>query len=128
MDISTSQNTKTNIPLLIFDLIFFPLTVLRLSIIYFFGSRYNLYGLRILDLMHHATNPYFNQNDKKNIETIEDDYRIIIRDDSRIYPVDITKYLKVNNNKIIIGQITDQSDNNDDIVDNIKKELNSIFV
>jgi hypothetical protein len=126
----------TNIPLMIFDLIFLPITVFRFGIIYLFGSRYNLQGFRFLDIMQHASNPYFNKNDKNIIETIEDDYRVVIRDDSRIYPLDIAKFLKVNKKHIIVGETLSQShetdkdqyqDQDQDIIENIKKELNNIF-
>jgi hypothetical protein len=44
----------------------------------------------------HANKPYFNQDDCSIVNTIDDDYRIIIRDDSRIFPADLTKYFEIN--------------------------------
>jgi hypothetical protein len=50
-----------NILLLVLDIvIFFPVTLLRLLIIYLNGSRYNIPGLEILDIIMHSKNPKFN--------------------------------------------------------------------
>lgn len=85
-----------NIPLLIFDTLCLPVTVIRLILIYFAGSRYNIKGFTFLDVMQHAQNPYFNQqndtfgNDSLGtVDVIDDDYRVVIRDDSRIYPLEL---------------------------------------
>ena len=75
-----------NIPLLIFDLIFFPVTFIRLALIYFYGSKYNIQLFKFLDVMLHANDKYFNMNSDE-INTIGEDYRIIIRDDSRLFPM-----------------------------------------
>jgi hypothetical protein len=74
-------------------------------IIYFCGSKYNLMGFRFLDVIMHADNPYFNQEDCRMINTIKTDYRVVIRDDSRIFPMDIHKYIEIKN-KNIEGDIT----------------------
>ena len=84
-----------NIPLLIFDLILLPIIIIRMILIYFWGSKYNLKGFQFLDVIMHADNPYFNQEDCRLIDTIGKDYRIVIRDDSRIFPLDIVNHVSV---------------------------------
>lgn len=84
-----SDSNFRNIPLLIFDLILLPILLIRLILIYIWGSKYNLKGFQFLDVIMHADSPYFNQEDCRMINTIGKDYRIVIRDDSRIFPMDI---------------------------------------
>lgn len=94
-----------NWPLFIFDyVVCLPFTIIRLFIIYFFGSRYNINGYKFLDAMTHASNPYFNKktNDEHNddsnndnnisttdiidtiiIDTIDHDVRTIIKSDTK---------------------------------------------
>lgn len=89
----TKKSMTTNIPLLLIDLIFLPIHAIRLFLIYLYGSKYNLKGFQFLDVIMHADNPYFNQeHDGRMIDTIGHDYRVVLRDDSRIYPIDIAKY------------------------------------
>lgn len=86
---------QTNIPLLLLDLIFLPIHAIRLFFIYLYGSKYNLKGFQFLDVIMHANNPYFNQeHDGRMIDTIGKDYRVVLRDDSRIYPIDLESYLE----------------------------------
>lgn len=67
----------TNIPLILLDFVLLlPITILRLTIIYFFGSRYNIKRLSCLDVMMHSENLKFNQN---NVATIEEDIRVNIK-------------------------------------------------
>lgn len=93
-----------NIPLFILDCLCFPVTILRLALIYAYGSRYNITGFTSLDVMMHARNPYFNQssgsfgsdkdNEESSLATVDDmdeDYRITIRNDSRLYPMEISE-------------------------------------
>lgn len=130
-----------NIPLLLFDLLCLPIHIFRLVIIYIFGSKYNLKGFRFLDVIMHADKPYFNQEYDNVINTIGTDYRVIIRDDSRIFPTDLNKYfdlkkieLMTDNSKdtpnvdnIITGS-TDDYLSNDSYDSNIRTNevLNSI--
>lgn len=75
-----------NWPLLVFDLIFLPVTVARLIIIYFTGSRYNIDGLEFLDIVQHAENKYFNQEeDNPTIDTMSEDIRTSINRSSKIF-------------------------------------------
>jgi hypothetical protein len=94
-----------NIPLLIFDIISLPITMIRVILIYIWGSKYEIQGFRFLDVIMHANNPYFNQEDCRIVNTIGDDFRIVIRDDSRLYPYDI------NNISRIVGRSTGRSKN-----------------
>jgi len=103
-----------NIFLLIFDICVLPITLLRLSLIYWWGSKYNIKGLKFLDVMLHANDPYFNINNNTVINTISDDMRVCVRDDSRLYPKDIKLFLE--NNKEFILQNKDET---------IKKESNN---
>ena len=84
-----------NIPLFIFDIICLPIHLVRLILIYFWGSKYNFKGFQFLDVIMHADNPYFNQEDCRLINTIGKDYRVVIRDDSRIFPLDIKQYINI---------------------------------
>jgi len=90
-------------------------------LIYFFGSKYNLKGFTFLDVLMHADKPYFNQEDCRLIDTMGIDYRVVIRDDSRIFPMDLNNYFKHSfspspspshdskHNHIIVGDISDTS-------------------
>jgi hypothetical protein len=86
---------RLNLPLLIFDLIFLPVHIIRMVLIYFWGSKYNLKGFQFLDVIMHADRPYFNQEDCRMIDTIGKDYRIVVREDSRIFPFDLNRYFDV---------------------------------
>lgn len=70
-----------NLYLLALDFsIFLPITLIRLVLIYFFGSRYNIQSLQFLDIMMHAKNKYFNQeNEVIEIDTEECDIRESVR-------------------------------------------------
>lgn len=69
--------------------IFIPITLIRLLIIYFYGSKYNINGLKFLDVMLHADNIYFNQNFNEDppIDTISKDIRHVIKYDSYLYQI-----------------------------------------
>ena len=94
------KHRTLNIPLLVFDIILLPIHIVRMIIIYFCGSKYNLRGFQFLDVIMHADNPYFNQEDCRVVDTIGTDYRVIIRDDSRIFPIDIDRYIEVKKHNI----------------------------
>jgi hypothetical protein len=111
------EGVSPNIPLLIFDLLILPATLMRLLLIYFWGSKYSVKGFRFLDVVLHADRPYFNQDTgRTTIDTIGDDYRVVIRDDSRLYPIDIVEnahLLKVervsSNNDLDVEQVEIES-------------------
>jgi len=110
-----------NILLLIFDLLMLPITLIRVILIYLWGSKYCVKGFRFLDVIMHADNAYFNQEDCRIIDTIGTDYRVAIRDDSRLYPIDLEYYLKCTKNDVVIGStISNESDSN-----NVAKKANS---
>lgn len=62
-----------------------PVIVLRSSIIYFTGSRYNLPGFEFLDVIQHAKNKYFNQTGEFVVDSENDDLRMKVREESLIY-------------------------------------------
>lgn len=65
-----------NIPLLILDfLVLLPVTILRLVIIYLYGSKYNI---ELLDVIMHADGKYFNGK-SKSINTIKKDMGNVIK-------------------------------------------------
>ena len=157
LDNSENKNKIQNLPLFIFDILMLPITLIRLGLIYYGGSRYNLEGFRVLDIISHTKKPFFNQYETDNDSEINLDYRIVIRDDSRLFPHDIKDYLtieKPNTNKIFVGntlnflqddmnisqdKITVNTNNdtnptnptntykNENILNSIKDELNSVF-
>ncbi len=92
LHVNQNKHIRPNIPLLIIDLLLLPIHIFRMVLIYFFGSKYNLKGFTFLDVIMHADKPYFNQEDCRLINTMGDDYRIVIRDDSRIFPMDLNNY------------------------------------
>ena len=55
-----TEYRSPNFPLLIFDLFLLPIHMLRMILIYFWGSKYNLKGFQFLDVIMHSNNPYFN--------------------------------------------------------------------
>jgi hypothetical protein len=92
--LTDSRAEYSNLPLFVFDIILLPITLIRALLIYLFGSRYAVRGFRFLDVVMHADRPYFNQDGEStpnSIQTIGEDYRVVIRDDSRLYPIDITE-------------------------------------
>ena len=120
-----------NIILFLFDLVLLPISVLRLVIIYYFGSKYNLDGFRFLDVVTHADKPYFNKDDPNIINTLHDDYRMVLRDDSKIYPLDVLNFVK-NNIDINTNESDDYQEiitnDNDMMINSIKSELENCFV
>lgn len=74
-----------NLLLFAFDLICLPITLIRLGLIYFNGSRYNINSLQFLDVMIHATNKYFNQSQEViTIDTENSDIRLSLNKASRL--------------------------------------------
>lgn len=92
-----NNNDTKNVPLFLFDLILLPVHLIRMIFIYFWGSKYNLKGFQFLDVIMHADNPYFNQDDCRIVNTIGNDYRIKIRDDSRFFPCDLMRHVDITN-------------------------------
>ena len=89
-----------NIPLLIFDLLCLPITIIRLFLIYFFGSRYNIPSLQFLDVMNHATNKFFNQGQQDiTLDTIPTDVRLSINRASRVDAELLNENVKTKINK-----------------------------
>ena len=103
-----------NYLLFVFDILVLPITLFRLLLIYNCGAKYNIKGLNFLDVMMHSNNQYFNINDNTVVNTISDDLRVRVRDDSRLYPKDIKLFLE--NNKDFLIQNTK---------DTINKETNN---
>jgi hypothetical protein len=65
--------SKINIPLFVFDfIILLPITLIRMILIYIYGSRYNIPELKFLDIMMHAENKHFN-GDLDIIDTIKNE-------------------------------------------------------
>ena len=95
--------TKPNIVLLIFDIVILPIQIIRMILIYMWGSKYNIPGFQFLDVIMHADSPYFNQEDCSAIDTLKGDYRIVIREDSRLFSTDfknlISSFKKIETNK-----------------------------
>lgn len=68
-----------NIPLFVLDfIILLPVTLLRLSIIYLYGSRYNIKNLKLLDVMMHSKYPKFNYGRDEITTTTESVNKSII--------------------------------------------------
>ncbi len=116
-----------NILLLILDLLILPITLLRVALIFIFGSKYNIKGFRFLDVIMHADNPYFNQEDCNIVNTILSDYRVTIRDDSRVFPIDISELIKIKKDTIsnISKSKSDDTDSWDDEVETESDESES---
>lgn len=85
-----------NTALFVFDILMLPITIIRIALIYLWGSRYSIDGFRFLDVVMHANEPYFNSSGEE-IVTIDDDVRVVIRDDSRFFPADIKHNPHVDN-------------------------------
>jgi hypothetical protein len=80
-----------NIPLLIFDLLCFPITLVRMILIYFYGSKYGVDSLYFLDVILHADNKYFNQlSGIPTVDTTKEDIRISINQSSRLEKIQRT--------------------------------------
>ena len=107
-----------NIFLFIFDILCLPITLIRVILIYFFGSRY---GIDCLDIMMHANNKYFNQlNNIQSIDVVDDDIRVSVYKTSRIDFDNIEHKDKLIN---IINEIHDNNNNYDDIYNKIYDKI-----
>lgn len=78
------MSERINLPLFLLDfLILLPVTMLRLFLIYIYGSRYRIPGLNFLDVMIHADQPKFNQDQvetKNSIDTESRSVKQVIRE------------------------------------------------
>jgi len=83
-----------NIPLLLFDFFCLPITIIRLVLIYFFGSKYNIPELQFLDVMLHSNDLYFNQQNNITIDTIGTDVRFSINRSSCLDSTILNNYIK----------------------------------
>lgn len=79
------MSTKPNIALLIFDIIVLPIIIIRLILIYFFGSKYNIHGMEFLDVMFHASQPYFNQEVGATIDVLHEDVRATVKRETKLF-------------------------------------------
>jgi hypothetical protein len=108
-------------------IVFLPFTLIRLGVIYFNGSKYNVNGLKFLDVMMHADNKYFNQNLESELEpsidTIKDDARKIIKYDSHIYEMTEIKKRDIVETQNIISN--NNSNNNSNSNSNSNSNNNS---
>jgi ATP-dependent Lon protease len=131
-----------NIPLFVLDfIILLPITLIRLFIIYLYGSRYNVDELKFLDVMMHSENKFFN-GEIEVVDTIRDqtvsfkshdkNYSHVSQDRTDIYHNDnhkiflkdtITDTIETNSSKIkkeisIKEEIEQIKNNLDSITDN----------
>lgn len=71
---------KINIPLFVLDFfIILPITLLRLVIIWLYGSRYNIPNFKIFDIVMHADKKKFNMG-QKQVRTMKDNLKDEVRD------------------------------------------------
>lgn len=107
-----------NILLLLFDIICLPVTLIRLFLIYFFGSRYNIPSIQFIDVMMHATDRFFNQGQQNiTIDTIPTDVRLSINRASRIDADLIDEYAKFSGQNKLEPKYTKLSNKIDDKLD-----------
>ena len=120
-----------NIPLLILDfLILLPISLLRLGIIYMYGSRYNIPNMRILDVMMHANEPNFNKG-FNDIRTEKDNLNDVViemvdPDNPRLIKNKLNKLNKINNIDHITNVISNIMSDNEDSEDSSDDELEII--
>lgn len=118
-----------NYLLFIFDILCLPITLMRLLLIYYNGSKYNIKGLQFLDVMLHSNDPYFNINNNLIINTLSNDLRVCVRDDSRLYPKDIKCFLENSESTLNIVSNTKEIPNNEINTElNNNRELDDDFV
>ena len=118
-----------NYLLFIFDILCLPITLMRLLLIYYNGSKYNIKGLQFLDVMLHSNDPYFNINNNLIINTLSNDLRVCVRDDSRLYPKDIKCFLENSESTLTIVPNKKDIPNNELNAElNNNRELDDDFV
>ncbi len=88
--------------------LFLPITIIRLIFIYLYGSRYNIDGMEVFDIMTHADQPYFNQEkDKLTVDTMGKNIQQSVYDASII-----TEYNDDFNNKKYSNDNLEKSNSN----------------
>ncbi len=88
--------------------LFLPITIIRLILIYLYGSRYNMDGMEVFDIMTHADQPYFNQEkDKLTVDTMGKNIQQSVYDASII-----TEYNDDFNNKKYSNDNLEKSNSN----------------
>jgi hypothetical protein len=107
-----------NFPLIMFDILCLPIIIVRLILIYFFGSKYSIEKMEFLDVMLHANNPYFNQEEGASIDILNEDIRATIKRETKIYSDNVDNTISTLENKT--------KNRNIDILDSdYEKESNS---
>jgi DNA repair exonuclease SbcCD ATPase subunit len=84
-----------------------------MTLIYFYGSRYNIHSVKFLDIINHAEYPYYNQlKSNFTVDILETDIRLSINESSRLKEIksnivteikeinDTTREYKSKNNQI----------------------------
>jgi len=120
---------EMNIPLLILDfLILLPISLLRLGIIYMYGSRYNIPNMRVLDVMMHANEPNFNKGlnvirtEKDNINDVV--IEMVDPDNPKLSKKKLNNINKLDHITNVINNI--MSENEDSFVESSDDELEII--
>lgn len=89
--------------LFLFDLLVLPVTLIRILLIYLYGSRYGIANMDFLDILMHAKNKYFNQQeDDISIDVVSANVKISINECSRLDKIE--KHIMV---KQIIPEVID---------------------
>ncbi|MBA42891.1 MAG: hypothetical protein CMF62_02640 [Magnetococcales bacterium] len=118
-----------NIPLFVLDfIILLPITLIRLFIIYLYGSRYNIDELRFLDVMMHSENKFFN-GEIEVVDTIRDqtvsfksqDQIVRNQNNIKIFSKDTDTISNIKSNKFKIKETNIKED-----IEKIKNSLDSI--
>jgi hypothetical protein len=118
-----------NYPLIVFDVICLPIIIVRLILIYFFGSKYSIGGMEFLDVMFHATNPYFNQECSTTIDVLNEDVRATIKRETKIYIENphLNSIIDVKNNPNL-NSIIDVKNTSNIIIERPKDKLKSMVI
>jgi len=116
------MESKPNIALIIFDIVFLPIMILRLILIYFFGSKYNIKGMEFIDVMLHANNPYFNQENNVTIDVLHEDVRATVKRETKLFEEEL---LKENKKLSIEIPSDDEIENKKTIKHELKKIKNN---
>lgn len=96
--------------LFLFDIIFLPVTLVRLVLIYLWGSKYNVPNMSFLDVMMHADHPYFNQEGEMTVDTTNNDIRCVIYENSKL---------------ILVNPDQISSNQQDEIPNNVQKQVSN---
>ena len=105
-----------------------PITLIRLFIIYLYGSRYNIDELRFLDVMMHSENKFFN-GEIEVVDTIRDqtvsfksqDQIVRNQNNIKIFSKDTDTISNIKSNKFKIKETNIKED-----IEKIKNSLDSI--